>query len=980
MKKRMIKLFSLFMCSMLTFSQFSTITAFAGEEENEKDSYGQENEQKEFTDIFYEKYNINDIECDVTEDVIYDEEENIDLVYADTEDEVRFEKVWVDSITETSAILCSTTNRGVYSYGVRIGEEADLSDCRDVCGNYVVPHDEHCWDLGEFADYGLSIDLKSGTKYYYQFYVKINEQEYCSDIYSFTTLGGTSVEMVPPSDLKWVAPGVYSFRIPVDQQDVCYEAEFYRDDKLIGFVAGGSEYFGEDEDYVYDVDGKVIKCHWESLFSKSGTYYLKMLVLDGDDEIYAEETPEIIWIEPEQSIVEPSNLHWEYYDSYYCAVAVCDPIDNAYEYHFTLYDGDEEIIAWDEKENQADFSWYIDPDDLSNHNYYFTVDRVTSNDLMKYGNYYSDYENPVKSPIYTGEDNVPTPTPTIEPKPVPAEKEQIMPTDLKWIAPGMYSFKLPCSSEDYIWVRIYRDGEEIYWSNTSIRSLYEEYGETIVEHCEEFFDYPGTYTLKVSLEDNNGEIYVEEAPTIKWKQPENRVQVPDNLHLHWEYRDSEYAIAVCDPIDNAQGYAFSLYEDKEYLGTWITAQSGENEIDFSWLFNTMDDPTKHNYYFTVDYVTSNDLTKYANSLYGENTEKSPRYKPGSNDSGDKEEKAVLRKENDIFVCYVNGLRDDNYSGYAKYENSRFYVENGSIKTDLNGVMIDPNSAPDYVWYFNANGQVQSQHVGLAEYDGEWFYIENGKVATDMNAFVQYDGGLFAVGAGRIISEYSGLMQDPEDPVYGDWYFFAGGQAQTQYTGLAQYDGKWFYVINGKLENEYTGYVEYDGAYFYVVEGMVQESSNQGTAIAAHIQATYSNANYEVYVPNGYEAKFPSANEIWLDRTVGFNWISVLGEMPGRPYYYLHPEEIDDTIQFDYSDYVLDNYEIGSIRGVTVYGAHEKYWDPEWDGYVEQLYIYFPYEDYYGGTDYITIKMDTDFVINNPDCLAKAARGFLCNEW
>ena len=182
---------------------------------------------------------------------------------------------------------------------------------------------------------------------------------------------------------------------------------------------------------------------------------------------------------------------------------------------------------------------------------------------------------------------------------------------------------------------------------------------------------------------------------------------------------------------------------------------------------------------------------------------------------------LVKDGNGIFNCYVNGERDYTYKGYVNYEGSKFYVENGSILLSLNGVMIDPNSAPNYVWYFCSNGQVQTQHVGLALYDGEWFYIENGKVAVNMNAFVKYDGGLFAVAAGRIVREYSGLMQDPQNQQTGDWYYFAEGQAQTQYTGLAQYDGQWFYIRSGKLATDITGAVMYDGASFWVEKGMVK---------------------------------------------------------------------------------------------------------------------------------------------------------------
>ena len=67
-----------------------------------------------------------------------------------------------------------------------------------------------------------------------------------------------------------------------------------------------------------------------------------------------------------------------------------------------------------------------------------------------------------------------------------------------------------------------------------------------------------------------------------------------------------------------------------------------------------------------------------------------------------------------------------------------------------------------------------------------------------------------------MKEVNGLAQDPDG---NDWYYLAEGQAQTQYTGLAQYDGEWFYIIDGKLAEDYSGTVEYDGAEFNVVSGM-----------------------------------------------------------------------------------------------------------------------------------------------------------------
>ncbi|MBR6850724.1 MAG: hypothetical protein IKM88_10850, partial [Lachnospiraceae bacterium] len=94
----------------------------------------------------------------------------------------------------------------------------------------------------------------------------------------------------------------------------------------------------------------------------------------------------------------------------------------------------------------------------------------------------------------------------------------------------------------------------------------------------------------------------------------------------------------------------------------------------------------------------------------------------------------------------------------------------------------------------------------------------GRLDTTMAAYVSYDGGLFFVGAGRIMTEVSGLAKDPKG---SDWYYLANGQAQIQYTGLAQYDGKWFYVKAGMFAQNYTGIVDYNGASFRVENGMVR---------------------------------------------------------------------------------------------------------------------------------------------------------------
>ena len=163
-----------------------------------------------------------------------------------------------------------------------------------------------------------------------------------------------------------------------------------------------------------------------------------------------------------------------------------------------------------------------------------------------------------------------------------------------------------------------------------------------------------------------------------------------------------------------------------------------------------------------------------------------------------------------------GVLSETETGFVMYEDGLFLVVEGKLLTSKSGLVQDPYN-PD-IWYFLADGQVQSQYTGLALYDGEWFYVNKGRLDTTIAAYIEYDGGLFYVAAGRILKEVSGLAQDPNGP---DWYFLAEGQAQTQYTGLTLYDGEWFYVVDGKLAEDYTGTVEYDGSEFNVVNGMVK---------------------------------------------------------------------------------------------------------------------------------------------------------------
>ena len=173
---------------------------------------------------------------------------------------------------------------------------------------------------------------------------------------------------------------------------------------------------------------------------------------------------------------------------------------------------------------------------------------------------------------------------------------------------------------------------------------------------------------------------------------------------------------------------------------------------------------------------------------------------------------LFKDADGVYRYYINSEFADDYAGIVEYGDGEFFVANGLLCKDANGLNLY-----DGTWYMLANGQIQRNYNGLALYDGEWFYVTNGELNENVNGIVNYNGGQFLVINGRLGYEVNGLWQN----IDGEWYYLANGQVQNQYTGVAQYDGAFFYVVNGVLDSDYNGTVEYDGETFKVVNGMLQ---------------------------------------------------------------------------------------------------------------------------------------------------------------
>ena len=130
-----------------------------------------------------------------------------------------------------------------------------------------------------------------------------------------------------------------------------------------------------------------------------------------------------------------------------------------------------------------------------------------------------------------------------------------------------------------------------------------------------------------------------------------------------------------------------------------------------------------------------------------------------------------------------------------------------------------------------------------------------------------------------------------------------------------------------------------------------------------INAVYSDEEYDVYIPAGYElTNDKSESGVFLQfKNDDGDFFWVYGEMPASGYYTLHPEEAGDNqfpdgFIFDYEVYVKDGAPNGEdLLWGYCYDPDNKY------GYKELYYLFFKYDDNLGTCDYIVIEMTPNTV-------------------
>ena len=139
--------------------------------------------------------------------------------------------------------------------------------------------------------------------------------------------------------------------------------------------------------------------------------------------------------------------------------------------------------------------------------------------------------------------------------------------------------------------------------------------------------------------------------------------------------------------------------------------------------------------------------------------------------------------------------------------------------DLQELFGDDNAAyvKHYLNFGINEGRCANRRIlnGIVEADdGKKYYYKNDQIDTNYTGMASYQGKSYYVEDG-IVQEQTGLI------LYeGIWYYLNAGAVDTQYTGLVKYSGNWYYVNAGILDWSYIGLTKYYGTWYYVYKGML----------------------------------------------------------------------------------------------------------------------------------------------------------------
>ena len=431
-----------------------------------------------------------------------------------------------------------------------------------------------------------------------------------------------------------------------------------------------------------------------------------------------------------------------------------------------------------------------------------------------------------------------------------SENDLIPPTDIKWVKPGVFKFK-PATSKDilYFW-ELYKDGKHLCtWVKNSKDKMDITEDGYYSYNVGDRFNGSGTYTLKVyvSLDDHDDSVkkYASEIPEISWTEPKQRIATPGNPH--WEYRDSKHnAVAVCDPVENSYYYTYYLYRDGTRYSINTTTV---NELNFT---SYLEYCNGEDLIFSV-IASSNDLTKYANSLKSVESAVWDPNKAVSTPITDKKEDETPKWDLPSNTVIGNTFpQADAEAGVTAYDiyhtlrldtdkngnfvRARILKKNGLVDDSIDSYIAnivteynDDGTPKTFYSLVFRNGEWDTDYDtsidGLYTFQGEEYSAAGGTVNLSVNGLT-YTGdidGWKYLALGHVVKNQAGLVAyGPEDNLRWFW-IDSNGSCDTEYNAIVKRNGAEFLVHGGILRTDYTGFT-YDpqnkDVWYHITNGQV----------------------------------------------------------------------------------------------------------------------------------------------------------------
>ncbi len=245
---------------------------------------------------------------------------------------------------------------------------------------------------------------------------------------------------------------------------------------------------------------------------------------------------------------------------------------------------------------------------------------------------------------------------------------------------------------------------------------------------------------------------------------------------------------------------------------------------------------------------------------------------------------VYQSADGTWCNYVDGVVQSYYTGFRSDENGAWWVENGRVTSNTNGVIQDKEGAigAKGAWYYVVNSQVRYDYTGVADYSNSsgWWYIKNGKVDFTANTVASNKYGWWYVVDGKVRFDYTGVGNHGNS---SGWWYIKNGKVDFSANTVASNKYGWWYVVGGKVQFDYTGVGSYGNSsgWWYIKNGKVDFSANTVASnkngwwyvVGGKVQfnytgvANYSNASGWWYIKNGkvdftYTGRASNKNGTW----------------------------------------------------------------------------------------------------------------------